>query len=93
MQFTDLRCKEVICLADGQRMGFVSDVQIELPNGCVTAIRVPVPCRLWGLWGRQEDYLIPWRCIRRIGPDIVLVDVDPQCCRVKRCHPKGCFFL
>ena len=90
-KFTELRCKEVICICDGQRLGYVSDVKIEVPSGCVTAIVVPGPCRFLGLWGRKDDYIIPWNCIRRIGPDIVLVDVVPESCRVRRIRPKMIF--
>lgn len=79
---TELHCKEVICVATGQRLGFVSDVEIEIPEGRVLAILVPGPCRFMGIWGRQDDYVIPWKFIRRIGPDIILVDVKPEeCCR------------
>lgn len=84
LKFTDLHCKEVICLSDGRRLGFVSDARVELPEGHIVAIIVPGPCRVCGLWGRKEDYVIPWRCIRRIGPDILLADVCPEECRVPR---------
>ena len=86
MKFTDLNCKEVICLCDGRRLGFVSDVRLELPEGRVSAIIVPGRNRLLGLWGCREDYVIPWGCIKRIGPDIVLVDARPDDCRVPRHH-------
>lgn len=83
-KFSDLRCKEVICVCDGRRLGFISDVRIELPEGCITAIIVPGPNRFFGFCGRRDDYVIPWRCIRRMGPDIVLVDIHPEDCRVPR---------
>ena len=87
MRFTQLQCKEVICISDGRRLGFISDVQVEVPEGKVCAIVVPGPARLLGLGGRGEDYLIPWEAIRRIGPDIVLVDAKPEECRVSRPKP------
>lgn len=83
-KFTDLHCKEVICVCDGRRLGFISDAKIEIPEGKILAIIVPGPCRFFGLWGRRDDYVIPWGCIRRMGPDIVLVDVKPDECRVPR---------
>ena len=86
-KFTDLHCKEVICVCDGRRLGFISDARIEIPEGNIVAIIVPGPCRFFGLWGRRDDYVIPWNCIRRIGPDIVLVDVKPDECRVPRPKP------
>ena len=84
MKFTELRCKEVICVNDGQRLGFICDVRVEVPEGNIIAIVVPGPCRILGLFGRRDDYVIPWNCIRRIGPDIVLVDIKPCDCRVPR---------
>ena len=87
VKFTQLQCKEVICVSDGRRLGFITDVQVEVPEGRVCAIVVPGPCRFCGILGRQEDYIIPWSCIRRIGPDIVLVDTKPEDCRVPRPRP------
>ena len=87
IKFTQLQCKEVICISDGQRLGFVSDVLVKLPEGTVTAIVVPGSGRHMGILGAREDYIIPWECIRRIGPDIVLVEVKCDDCRVPRHKP------
>ena len=40
----------------------------------MTALIVPGPCRFLGLFGREDDYVIPWLCIKRIGDDLILVD-------------------
>ena len=87
IKFTQLQCKEVICVSDGRRLGFITDVQIEVPDGNICAIVVPGPCRVLGAFGRRDDFIIPWSCIRRIGPDIVLVDTKPDDCRVPRSKP------
>ena len=84
LRITALQCKEVISMANGQRLGFVGDVQVEIPDGRVRAIVVPCPCKMLGLSPKREDYIIPWNCIQRIGPDIVLVDTKPEECRVNR---------
>ena len=85
---TELRCKEVINITDGQRLGFVSDVEVQLPEGKVLALVVPGPCRFFGLFGRKDDFVIPWNCIRRIGSDIILVELEPDNCRVPRPKPR-----
>ena len=90
-KFTDLHCKEVICISDGRRLGFVCDVIIQLPSGEVSAIVVPGRCKLCGLGSPKDDYVIPWHCIKRVGPDIVLVDVRLEECRVARVR-KGILF-
>ena len=84
LKFSQLRCKEVICVADGRRLGFVCDLELDVPEGCVKSIIVPGPCRILGLFGRKDNYWIPWCCIKRIGPDIILVDAKPDECRVPR---------
>ena len=83
-RITELHCKEVICIGSGQRLGFISDVEIDVPEGQVLAIIVPGPCRFLGVLGRHEDFVIPWKCIRKIGPDIVLVDIKPNECLFPR---------
>ena len=90
VRLTQLQCKEVICVNDGMRLGFISDVVVEVPQGEICAIVVPGPCRFLGLFGRSDDYVIPWCKICRIGPDIVLVDIKPGDCRVPR-HKSGFF--
>lgn len=84
MRVAQLQCKEVICVKDGRRLGFVEDVVVEIPEGNVCALVVPGQSRYFGLLGRTEEYIIPWNCICRIGPDIILVDVKPEDCRAGR---------
>ena len=88
MRIVELRCKEVVNICDGQRLGFVSDVEVRIPDGQVCALIVPAPCRFMGLVGSKEDYVIPWNCIRRMGEDIILVELEPGHCRMPRSKPK-----
>lgn len=78
MRIYDLRQKEVINEADCKRLGFVSDVILDLHNGCITHIIVPGPGRICGLLGRDMEYVIPFECIRKIGPDIMIVAVREE---------------
>ncbi|MCI8842506.1 MAG: YlmC/YmxH family sporulation protein [Oscillospiraceae bacterium] len=77
-RFSELRCKEVINICDGARLGYVDDLVLELPQGQVIALIVPGPSCFFGLFGRECDYYIPWPCIKRMGDDIILVDVIPE---------------
>lgn len=74
MHFTDLRRKEVINLCDGCRLGYVGDLELCAPEGTVKALIVYGPCRFFGLFGRGEDYYVPWDCVQRFGGDILLID-------------------
>ena len=80
----ELRCKEVINISDGSRLGYANDVEFDQVTGKIVAIVVPGPCRFFGLFGREDDYVIPWQAIRRIGEDIFLVEVRPEQIRCPR---------
>ena len=72
----DLRCKEIINVADGRRFGYVGDVELDLESGQICALVVPGRLRLFGLLGREEDRIFPWESVRRFGEDIILVESD-----------------
>ncbi len=76
---TELRCREVINLCDGARMGYVSDVQFDLVSGRITAFIVPESGGVLGLLGRGEDAVIPWDAVEKIGEDIIFVRYQHPC--------------
>ncbi len=82
-RYAELRCKEVINLCDGCRLGYVCDLELELPEGQICAIWVPGPWRWRGLFGRDGCYRIPWSRIQRIGGDMILVDAVLRDCRAR----------
>ncbi len=89
-RIADLRCKEIVNIADGMRMGNVEDVLVDTVSGRVMALVAPGPCRFLGLFFPGDDVIIRWECVRRIGEDLILVEIRGQCERCKR--PKRWFF-
>jgi len=75
---SDFRQKEVINISDGRRLGFVSDVEIDLETGKIDAIILAGVGRLFGILGKESEFVIPWDKIVRIGEDIILVDLDER---------------
>ena len=75
---SDFRQKEVINIGDGKRLGFVYDVEIDMQKGIIEAIVVPGAGKFLGLFGRDNDYVIPWDQIKKVGEDIILVDLPIQ---------------
>ena len=78
MRIYDLKQKEVINECDCKRLGFVSDIIFDVCSGCSEAIIVPGAPKLCGLFGRDSEYIIPYKCICQIGDDIILVKVDAE---------------
>ena len=75
INFCDLRRKEVINLCDGARLGCICDMEMDAATGAVYAIIVPGPPRLWGLLKSDEELVIPYSKITKIGDDVILVDI------------------
>jgi YlmC/YmxH family sporulation protein len=67
--------REVINVADGRRMGPIKDIDIDLEQGRISAIILPGPGRLFSFFGREEEIVVPWEKIKRIGVDVILVDL------------------
>ncbi len=69
----DLRYKEVVNISDGSCLGCVSDVEVDTQCARVVAVIIYGRPRFFGLFGREEDIVIPWDQIECIGEDTVLV--------------------
>lgn len=76
MKISDLRVRDVVNVRDGKKLGNVSDLELDLEQGRITALVVPGPGRFLGIFGRYKDYVIPWEKIIRIGVDVILVELD-----------------
>lgn len=74
LKTSDLKMKEVINIADGKRMGNITDIEIDVETGRLTAIVVPGIGKFLGLFGRNDDVVIPWDKINKIGMDVILVE-------------------
>lgn len=72
-RITELSCKEVISVCDGTRYGFVNDVEVDCSCGRILSIIVHCG-RFSSLFSKNNDIIIPWESIKRIGDDIILVD-------------------
>ena len=70
---SELRTREVN-ISDGRKLGAVVDVDIDLESGRLRAIVVPGPRGMFSIFGRNEDIVIPWDKIKRIGQDVILVE-------------------
>ena len=66
--------KEVINLIDGRRLGYVQDVEADFSTGEITAIVVPGTSKVFSM-GNKGDITIPWNKIKKIGDDIILVEI------------------
>ncbi len=83
IRFSDFKEKEVINCRDGERLGYVCDLIFDCNTGNILKIIIPGPCKVWGILGRENEYIIGFCCIVQIGEDVILVDVDAKNTLVK----------
>ena len=73
----ELRNKQVVCVKNGCVLGYISDVVINTENGNLESVVIFGRPRFFGLLGREEDIVIPWRDIDVIGQETILITTDP----------------
>lgn len=80
MRICELREKEVVNVCDGERLGNICDVDFEERTGRICSLIIPGPCKVFGIIGRDSEYIIPYECVKRIGAGVVLVEVEASKC-------------
>lgn len=79
MRLCELKEKEVINVCDCKCLGFVVDIDIDVCTGVVLALIIPGCGKMWSMFGRGSELLIPWSQVVRVGPDIILVEIpEPE---------------
>lgn len=78
VKLSEMKQKEVINIGNGSRIGIIYDFKVDLENGVVTAIVIPGPGKILGVFGKDNDLVVDWNNIVRIGTDIILIDIDEE---------------
>ena len=69
----DMADKEVINLHDGQRLGYITDAEIDINTGRVVSFLIEGRRRFFGFLGKEPDISIKWEEIEKIGVDMILI--------------------
>ena len=72
-RYNDLRRKEVISEIDGTRLGYVDDIIVDTTSSMVVAFVIFARIFFFGIFGKTEEYIIPWEKIKLIGEDTILI--------------------
>lgn len=76
--FIELRCKEVVNILDGRKLGHIIDMVFDLGSARVLGFLVPGEKTGWNLFKNSNQLFIPYGCIVRIGEDAILVELPAQ---------------
>ena len=71
---SEFKNKEIINLSTNEKLGFLTDFEINSQTGFVEAFVVPDKNKSF-LMSKKNGIRIPWTNIKGIGDDIILVDI------------------
>ena len=75
LKLSEFIYREVINISDGEKLGFVSDMEFDGSTGTITSITIPDKTkRLFA--SKKNGIKIQWDNIKKIGDDIILVDIE-----------------
>ncbi|MCR4440912.1 MAG: YlmC/YmxH family sporulation protein [Peptococcaceae bacterium] len=85
MRLSELIGKDIVNIQNGSRLGTVadSDLVIQAETGEIESIILPSRGGLLNLWDRS-NLAIPWSAVRKIGSEVIIVDLDDSHMRYKR---------
>ncbi|MCL6560492.1 MAG: YlmC/YmxH family sporulation protein [Firmicutes bacterium] len=78
MRMCDLVGKEIVNIYNGARLGVVgeSDMAIDIESGEILSIILPRKNNFISLWVDRQQLVIPWEAVRKIGSEVIVVELD-----------------
>ena len=73
-RIAELKDRQVVCVNDGTILGFVGDIELDTENGQLSSIVIFGKPKALGIFGREDDIVIPWENIKTIGEETILVN-------------------
>jgi YlmC/YmxH family sporulation protein len=73
IKISELQTKDVVNVADGKKLGHIQDLELDVRQGIIKAIIVPLEKRMIQWLSSGQEVIIPWQQIVKIGSDVILV--------------------
>lgn len=73
MRISEFQTKDVVNVANGKKLGNIGDIDIDLETGQIQSLIILGTGKVLGLFGREEETVILWQNIVKIGADVILV--------------------
>ncbi|MCR6545905.1 YlmC/YmxH family sporulation protein [Dehalobacterium formicoaceticum] len=78
MRLSELVGKKIVNVYDGEILGTIgdSDLVIDPFSGGIESIILPNKSHLLNLWFQKQQLIIPWESVKKVGSEVVVVDLD-----------------
>ncbi len=78
VKISELRLRDVINTFDGKRLGAIKDIDFDLEAGRIKSLILPgANNRFFSMFARNDEVIVPWENITKIGVDVILVNLGP----------------
>ncbi|MGE5379616.1 MAG: YlmC/YmxH family sporulation protein [Methylocystaceae bacterium] len=86
MRLSEMEGKDIVNIYDGRRMGSVaeSDLIVDEFNGEIVSLIMPNRGNFINLWVDRQRLTIPWEAVKKIGREVIVIDVDSTHPRLKK---------
>ena len=76
LRISEAKMKEVINIANGERLGYIYDFEIDLEKGAIVAMIMSARPKGLSFFSKANDIIINWNEIIKIGQDTILVNFN-----------------
>ena len=73
MRLSDLQTKTIVNVKDGKNIGSIIDANINF-DGSIESLVIESPKKILS-FSKDDDMVVRWKEISKIGDDVILVDV------------------
>ncbi|MDO4582239.1 MAG: YlmC/YmxH family sporulation protein [Bacillota bacterium] len=77
-KISELQHRDVININDGKKLGYIRDIELDVAKGSIEALVLPGEARFYGLFGKNDEQVIGWDKIYKLGADVILVQPDKK---------------
>lgn len=79
MRLSELSGKEIVDVKRAERLGVLGQTDLEINEGSGQIQALLIPTVKWfGLRKQGGEIRVPWRHIKKIGTDMIIIDVPEE---------------
>ena len=78
INLNQLMGKEIINLADGEKLGLIAEVDItfDQDTGDLKSILVPLDRGVLSFFSEENFFEVPWDAVIKVGQEVIIIDLD-----------------
>ena len=75
MRISDFQNKDVVNIKNGNRLGNIIDIDIDMISGNINKVIIYNKKSIFSVF-KQEELEISWSSIKKVGDDVILIDLN-----------------